>query len=109
MKPLTWQHVTIVLALLVGIVTLSVFGRDATSFIAIGTLIMAGLGILIQQGSTIREQTNGRIGQLVELVAKQGEMLAAALPPAPIVVTAATDTPAPPGAPVVDGEMIPGA
>lgn len=82
MKDLTWKHVTIVTVLIAGICALTITGHDAGALTGVAMLVMAGLGIVIQQGQTAKEQTNGRIGDLIKLVEKQTMMLAASPPPA---------------------------
>lgn len=93
----SWQHVAIVGLILGSIVALGAFGRDTTALLALGTLLLAGVGLTLGQGVGIKEQTNGNTSKLLEMVEKQGQLLAAMQPPPPPPVTdtdPATEDPA---------------
>lgn len=81
MKDLSWKHVAIVAVLIAGIVALVITGHDAGGLAGIALLVFAGIGVIVQQGATAKEQTNGRISDLIRLVEKQSTMLAMQQPP----------------------------
>lgn len=91
MKDLTWKHVAIVAVLIAGIVTLVVTDHDAGALSGVAILVFAGIGVIVQQGATAKEQTNGRISDLIRLVEKQSTMLAMQQPP--VVVEPAEEKP----------------
>jgi len=80
---ISWQHVAVVALILASIVTLGAFGRDTTALLALGTLLLAGIGLTLGQGMAVKEQTNGNTTKLLEMVEKQGQLLAAMQPPPP--------------------------
>lgn len=77
---ITWPHVAIVGLLLTAIVILGAFGRDTTALLALGSLLLAGIGLTLGQTTAVKEQTNGNMSRLLALVEKQGQLLATMQP-----------------------------
>lgn len=90
MKELTWKHVTIILAFLGALVFLTAADKETGAFVAIGVAILGGLGLVAvqsaqakEQTTVVKEQTNGNLSRLVDVIEAQGKMLAAMQPAAP--------------------------
>lgn len=81
MKDVSWRQVVVIAVVMAGIVVVTLSGRDTTALVAIGGGILAALGFVVSQGQTVKEQTNGRIGELIKLIESQGRMLAGMIPP----------------------------
>jgi hypothetical protein len=90
MKPLPWQYAAVIVAFLVCITALGLTGHDAAALIAVGMAILAALGLALGQGQAVKDHVNGNTSKLLDIVEKQGKMLAAMQP-----------TPA-----VIDGEVV---
>lgn len=76
----TWPHVAIVGLLLTAIVILGAFGRDTTALLAFGSILLAGIGLTLGQLTGVKEQTNGNTSRLLDVVEKQGQLLASMQP-----------------------------
>lgn len=83
---LGWPQVTLLLGSVFGIlaaaVILGMHGIDPTPVFAFGGILLAGLGVgsIVTGQSNIKEQLNGRLSQLMDLVEKQSSQLARAAP-----------------------------
>jgi hypothetical protein len=71
----------VIVAFLAAIVALAMTGRDTAALIAVGTAVLAGLGLSLGQQQAVKEQTNGNTTKLLEMVEAQGQMLARMQPP----------------------------
>lgn len=87
-KDITWKHVAIILGFFATVAGLSVVGGDTAAFIVVGMAILAGVGVVAvkttetkEQTVAVKEQTNGNMSKLLELVQEQTKMLAAMQPP----------------------------
>jgi hypothetical protein len=61
-RDLNGTHKTIIIvAFLAAIVGLSYLGNDTAALVAVGTAILAGLGIAVAQGNQTIQQTNGAL------------------------------------------------
>lgn len=80
---LTWPHVVVVGLILGAIVLLAAFDRDTTALVGLGTLLLAGLGLVAGQQLGIKDQTNGNVSELLRLVREMAVRLAEAPPPPP--------------------------
>lgn len=75
----TWPAVALVGLIIGGLVILGALNRDTTQLVWLGLAVLSSAGLV--STLAVKEQTNGRITQLVEVVERQGAMLAAAQPP----------------------------
>lgn len=80
MKKLEWTHVTLIVAVMAVLGGLSYAGKDPTPVLAgvITILGTMGFGLLINKQNettatlaTVKEQTNGNVGQLMAMVEQQ--------------------------------------
>ena len=76
-----WQLVVVIGLVLAAITTLGALGRDTTALIGLGTLLLAGLGVIVGQQVTLKDQTNGNTSRLLAMVEKQSTMLAGMVHP----------------------------
>lgn len=77
MKDLGPTHKTVIIvAFLAAMVTLALTGRDTAALVAVGTAVLAGIGVSLGQQQAVKEQTNGNTTKLLEMVEAQGQMLA---------------------------------
>lgn len=82
MKNFSPTHMTIVIvAFLAAIVALAMTDRDTAALVAVGTAVLAGLGLSLGQQQAVKEQTNGNTTKLLEMLEKNAEMLARMQPP----------------------------
>lgn len=86
MRPLSWQHTAIIVAFLAAIVALAWSGHDTAALIAVGTALLAGLGLSLGQTQTVKEHVNGNTTRLLQIVEAQGKMLASMQPASATVV-----------------------
>ena len=83
---LTWPHVAIITVIVAGVVALAVVGRDTSALIALGTLLLAGIGLIAGQQSSLRDQNNGNMSKVLSTLEGQGQLLAQMQPPPPVAV-----------------------
>lgn len=96
MKALSWPHVVVIGIIVAGLVALAAFGRDTSALVALGTLLLAGIGLIAGTQFGIKDQTNGNTSRLLAIVEAQGQLLAQMQPPAieqPPVSTPVGDLP----------------
>jgi hypothetical protein len=65
---LSWQHVAVIGLILGAVVTLAALGQDTTALLGLGTLLLAGIGLIAGQQQSIRDNTNGTMGTLLTMV-----------------------------------------
>lgn len=65
---LTWPHVVVIGLVLAAVVTLAALGQDTSALVGLGTLLLAGIGLIAGQQQGIREQTNGNTSELLRMV-----------------------------------------
>jgi hypothetical protein len=99
---LTWPAVVVVGLVLAAITTLGALGRDTTALIGLGTLLLAGLGLIVGQQQAIKEQGNGNTSKLLAMVENQSHLLARMLPPGAATIDGEVVEPAEEHPPVVD-------
>lgn len=77
-----WATVVVILASLGSVVTLSILKVDvATVLTAIITIVLPVVGSILHSNiSAVREQTNGNTSTLLDMVKRQGDIIAT-LPP----------------------------
>lgn len=87
LKPI---HKTVIICLfLVSIPVLQIFGQSLDAYIAIGMVILGGIGLAIGTLQSVQKQTNGGQDKMIAVIQRQNEILAeygrilATLPPAP--------------------------
>ena len=87
-RDLTWKHVSIVLGFFATVAVLSATGHDTATFIVVGMGILAAVGLVAvqsagakEQTAAVKDQTNGNMTRLLELVESQSKLLAAMQPP----------------------------
>jgi hypothetical protein len=87
-KDVSWKHVTIILGFFATIAVLTFAGQDTASFIIVGMAILAGVGVVAvktteakDQTTQVKEQTNGNMTKMLEMLEAQGQLLAAMRPP----------------------------
>jgi len=85
---LSWPHVAVIGVIVAGVVALAALGRDTSALIALGTLLLAGIGLIAGQQFGIRDQTNGNMSTVLSMLESQGKLLAQMQPAAPIAPTA---------------------
>lgn len=92
---LTWQHVTVIGFMVIGVVTLAILDRDPTAFIGLAIAILVGVG-LIQQGE-IKNAANGTSSRMLSLMETMTQHLANPTPASPVSNARPTvvDPPAP--------------
>lgn len=62
-------HITIVIVtFLVSIVALAATNHDTATFITIGMLVLAGIGVSLGQQQAVKEQTNGNTTRLMQML-----------------------------------------
>lgn len=83
MRDLTWKHVTIIVAFFATIAVLKLSGSDESSFILVGMGVLGGVGLIAvqtgqakEQVTAVKEQTNGNLARLLDMLEAQGRMLA---------------------------------
>lgn len=88
-KDITWKHVAIVLGFFATVAVLSVTGQDVAAFIVVGMAILGAVGLVAvqatgakEQTAAVKEQTNGNTTRMLDILEKQGQLLAAMQPPA---------------------------
>lgn len=82
MKDLGPTHKTVIIVAFLGsIVALTFSGHDTAALIAVGTALMAGLGLSLGQQQAVKEQTNGNTTKLLEMVENAQQILAQMPPP----------------------------
>lgn len=70
---ITWPVVAIIIAFLGSIVALSWLNKDTAALIAVGSLILGGMGFTIAQNQGIKEQTNGNTHNLQDTLKQMME------------------------------------
>lgn len=102
MTELSWKHVTVIVAFFVAIAVLAVTGHDTGAFITVGLGVLGALGLLVAQGAATKEtasathaQSNGNLSRLMDIIERQGAMLAQATPPAAPPATGSASEPPP--------------
>lgn len=75
MRPLSWPQVAVIGMILTAVVTLAALGQDTSALVGLGTLMLAGLGLIAGQVGQVARQTNGAQSELVELVRQQSQMM----------------------------------
>lgn len=98
-KRVTWPQAAIVVAVIAGVVVLSILGRDLTSVIALGIAIFGAVGLGAGQMQGIKDQVNGNLTRLLDMMEKHVQMLAAAHVPPSALPPATPDQPAAPAGP----------
>lgn len=85
MKPLNWPLATVIVAFLLLIGFLSYTGREQGALIAVGSAILAGLGVSLGQQNIVKDNVNGNLARLLNLVEGLANRLAEApaSPPRP--------------------------
>jgi arginine exporter protein ArgO len=103
-RELSWKHVVVVLGFFGAIIALTLTGRDVATFVVVGMAILGGIGLVAaqsaatkEQTAAVQQQTNGNHTRLLDILERQGAMLAAMQPAPPIVVDATVGPPAPDG------------
>lgn len=82
MKLSGWPLAAVIIAFLGALVALSFVGRDTAVLVAVGTAIMAGLGISLGQQNAVKENTNGNMRQLLGMMNGMAHKMADMNPPA---------------------------
>ncbi len=89
MKELTWKHVAVIVAFFGAVVILAVTKNETGSLVLVGMGIFGAIGLGVAQVSgakeattAVKEQTNGNWSAVLGILERQGQMLAAAHPPA---------------------------
>lgn len=87
-KDISWKHVTIIVTFFAVVGILSGTDHDTGAFIALGMGVLAALGLIVAQGASTKEtaaathqQSNGNLSRLMDIIEKQGAMLAQMQPP----------------------------
>lgn len=87
MKDLTWKHVAIALGFLACVTGLAIAHADTSATVLVGMAVLGGLGWVGQKAAenvatttAVKEQTNGNMSKLLQMVEAQGKLLAAAPP-----------------------------
>jgi len=87
-RDLTWKHVAIILGFFATIAALTMTGNDAGAFIAVGTAILVGIGIVAvktteatQQTAAVRDQTNGNMTRMLQILEGMANKMAEMQPP----------------------------
>jgi len=87
-KDVTWKHVAIVLGFFATVAVLSFVGGDTAGFTLVGMAILAGIGVVAvkttetkEQTTQVKEQSNGNMTKMLEMLEAQSQMLAAMRPP----------------------------
>ena len=80
---LSWPHVAVIGIIVAGVVALAALGRDTSALIALGTLLLAGIGLIAGSQLGIRDQTNGNTTRMLSILEAQGQLLAQMQPLAP--------------------------
>jgi hypothetical protein len=91
MKQVPWSTAAVIVAVVAGVVVLGSLGRDTAALVGLAGLILAGIGLLAGQTAAVKEQTNGNITKMLDMVHGMAQLLATMQPPAVIdgeVVTA---------------------
>jgi hypothetical protein len=88
-KDLSWKHVAVILGFFVAVVVLAVTKNETGSLVLVGMGIFGAIGLGVAQVSgakeattAVKEQTNGNWSAVLGILERQGQMLAAAHPPA---------------------------
>lgn len=76
-----WPHVVLVGIILGSITVMGAFGRDTSALIALGTVLLAGVGLTVGTVVAIKDQTNGQTSKLLQMVESMAGQLAAMQPP----------------------------
>ena len=102
-RDISWKHVTIIVSFFAVVGLLSATGRDTGAFVAVGLGVLGGLGLIVAQVASTKEaanathqQSNGNLSRMMDIIEKQGAMLAAMQP-----------APPPPAAPAAEDEQQP--
>lgn len=96
-KQISWPQALVVIAIIAGVVTLSILGRDLSSLAAIGIAIFGAIGLGVGKAQSIEAKVNGNLATVLAQNAEQARMLAAAhVPPAALAPPPAAEQP-PPG------------
>jgi hypothetical protein len=90
-KNITWPQVAVIFIVVAGVVTLAALGRDTTVLVALGGLVLTGIGLIAGSQQGIKDNTNGNMTRLLSMVESMANQLALAPPPLP---------------PIVDGEVV---
>jgi hypothetical protein len=77
----SWQHVAIVFIVLSAVVTLSLQGQDTSALLSLAMLLFVGIGLVVGNQQTQRDQTNGTMKQMLEIMEGMSKQLAEAVPP----------------------------
>lgn len=98
MKTLNWPQAVVASAVLIVIAALIFAGKDTGALVTSGLAILGALGILVKQGTEVKEradavqaQTNGNTKELLKIIAQQQAYIIdmankmASMPPPPPV------------------------
>lgn len=108
MKDLKWTHVVLIAIVLGVLAFLTYNGKDGAALIAGALALLGALGFVVSKQSdlqetaaTIKDQTNGRVGELIRIVEQQQRDIKqmadkmAEMSPAPDKEKAPTERPGP--------------
>ena len=97
MKTLNWPQAVVASAVLIVIAALIFAGKDTGALVTSGLAILGALGILVKQGTEVKEradavqqQTNGNTKELLKIIAQQQAYIIdmankmASMPPPPV-------------------------
>lgn len=65
MKPLPWSTALVVVAIVAGVVLLSVTDHDSAALVGLAGLILAGIGVVGGVLTGVRDNTNGNVTRLI--------------------------------------------
>lgn len=89
-KEISWPAAAIVIAFFLSIGALGATGRDTAAFIVAGMAVLGGLGLIVnqvagakEQATAAKEEANGKQGRLLDILERQGQMLAGMVPITP--------------------------
>lgn len=87
-KDVTWKHVAIVLGFFATVAGLTHLGGDTVGFTIVGMAILAGVGVVAVKSTeakdvttAVKEQTNGNLSRMLDILEAQSQMLARMQPP----------------------------